>query len=118
MLILYVFVYPHVLVCVFKYDIHKEHALHSYTNEILHHSLLIGITKDAIWWGSRGTFSRSFSDVGDIMCQVPPLLSLRVCIRRGFKTIRDLCHVLCEEFSCWMLHIALLMLKQSLVWYH
>jgi len=51
MLILYVFVYPHVLVCVFKYDIHKEHALHSYTNEILHHSLLIGITKDAIWWG-------------------------------------------------------------------
>ena len=32
------------------------------------------------------------------------LFSLRVCIRRGFKTKRDVCHVLCEDF--FMLDVA------------
>ena len=34
----------------------------------------------------------------------PPLFSLRVCIRRGFETKRDVCHVLCEDF--FMLDVA------------
>ena len=48
--------------------------------------------------GDTGTFSRTFSDGGDTMCQVPPLFSLRVCVWRGFKTKCDVCHVLCDEF--------------------
>ena len=39
-----------------------------------------------------------------MICDVPPLLSLRVGIRRGFKTTCDVCHVLCEDF--FMLDIA------------
>jgi len=52
----------------------------------------------AIWWGTRGTCLPTFSDEGDIICCVPPLFSLRVCIWRDFKTKYDVCHVLCEEF--------------------
>jgi len=35
---------------------------------------------------------------GDIICHVPRTFSRRFCIWRGFKTIFDDCHVLCEEF--------------------
>ena len=52
----------------------------------------------AIWWGTRGTCSPTFSDGVDIICYVPPLFSLGVCIWRDFKTKYDVCHVLCEEF--------------------
>ena len=41
---------------------------------------------------------RSSTCPRDIICHVPPLFSLRVCIWRGFKTKYDVCHVLCEEF--------------------
>jgi len=41
---------------------------------------------------------------------------------KGFKNKSDVCHLLCEELFFFMLdgrpHIAKLMLKQSLVWYH
>jgi len=59
--------------------------------------------------------------------RLPPLFQtgvhniflFRFCIWRGFKYKSDVCHVLCEEL--FMLggrpHIAMLMLKQSLVWY-
>jgi len=48
--------------------------------------------------GSRGTCTPTFSDGADIICHVPPLFSLRVCIWRYFNTKYDVCHVLCEEF--------------------
>jgi len=70
--------------------------------------------------GTRGTCPPHFFRRGNIICHVPPLFSLRFCISRGFKNKSDVCHVLCEEF--FMLdgrpHIAKLMLKQILVWYH
>jgi len=51
----------------------------------------------AIWWGTRGTCPLTFLDGGDIICHVSPLLCLRVCIWRGFKTKYDVSHLLCEE---------------------
>ena len=51
----------------------------------------------AIWWGTRGTCPPNFLERG-IICHVPPLFSLRVCIWRGFKTKCGVCHGLCEEF--------------------
>jgi len=48
--------------------------------------------------GDTGDVSPTFLDGGDIICHVPQLFSLRVCIWRGFKTKFDVCHVLCEEF--------------------
>jgi len=61
----------------------------------------------------------TFSDGGDIICHVPPLLLFRFCIWRGFKN-KVMLVTLCEEL--FMLdgrpHIGRLMLKQSLVWYH
>ena len=60
-----------------------------------HHS---ETTMGAIWWGTRETCPRHFFRWGYIICHVPPLFSLSVCIWRGFKTKCDLCNVLCEEF--------------------
>jgi len=40
----------------------------------------------------------TFLDRGNIICHVPTLLSLKVCIWKGFKNKCDVCHVLCEEF--------------------
>ena len=51
----------------------------------------------AIWWETCPPY---FFRLGDIICHVPLLFSLRVCIWRDFKTKYDICHVLCEEFSC------------------
>ena len=48
--------------------------------------------------GTRGRVPLTFLHLGDIICHVPPLFSLRVCIWRGFKTKCDVCHVLCEAF--------------------
>jgi len=48
----------------------------------------------------------------------PPTFSLTVCVWKGFKTKYDVCHVLCEEFFMLDVTIAMLMFKQSLVWYH
>ena len=48
--------------------------------------------------GDTGDVSPHFFRRGDIICHVPPLCSLRVCIWRGLKTKCDVCHVLCEEF--------------------
>jgi len=52
--------------------------------------------------------------------RVPHFFLLSFCIWRGFKNKSDVCHVLCEEL--FMLdgrpHIATLMLKPCLVWYH
>jgi len=76
----------------------------------------------AIWWGTRGTCPPTFSDGGDVICHVPPLFLFGFYILRGFKYKSDVCHVLCEELFFFMLdgrpHIAKLMLKESLVWYH
>jgi len=62
----------------------------------------------------------SFSERGDIICNVPPLFFFRFCIWRGFKNKNDVPYVLCKEL--FMLdgrsHTVKLMLKQSLVWYH
>jgi len=73
---------------------------------------------DAIWWGTRGTCLTHFFRPGDIICHVPPTFSLTVCVWKGFKTKYDVCHVLCEEFFMLDVTIAMLMFKQSLVWYH
>ena len=54
--------------------------------------------------GDAGDVSPHFFRRGDIICHVPPLFSLRVCVWRGFKTKYDVCHVLCEEF--FMLDVA------------
>jgi len=63
--------------------------------------------------GYTGDVSPHFFRWGDIICHVPPLFSLRVCIWRGFKTKGDVCHVLCEEFFILdVTHIAMLMLKE------
>ena len=43
----------------------------------------------AIWLGTRGTCSPTFSDGGDITCHVPPLFPFRLCIWRGFKDESD-----------------------------
>ena len=53
---------------------------------------------------------------GYIICHVPPLFLFRFCIWRSSKSKSDVCHVLCEVL--FMLDIAKLMLKQSLMWYH
>jgi len=57
---------------------------------------------------------------GHNMSCSPHFFLFRFCISRGFKNKSDVCHVLCEVL--FMLdsrqHIAKLMLKQSLVWYH
>jgi len=45
-----------------------------------------------------GACPPNFLDRGDILCHVPSLLSLKVCIWRGFKTKYDVCHVSWEEF--------------------
>ena len=55
------------------------------------------------------------------LLSVRPLLSVkpllfRICIWRSSKNKSDVCHVLCEVL--FMLDIAKLMLKQSLVWYY
>ena len=63
---------------------------------LLHIRTPIGM--GAIWWGTRETCPPTFLDGGYIICHVPPLFSLRVCIWRGFKTKYHVCHVLCEEF--------------------
>ena len=52
----------------------------------------------AIWWVTREKCSPTFLDEGQIICHVPPLFPLSVCIWRSFKTKCDVCHVLCEEF--------------------
>ena len=50
----------------------------------------------------------------------PPTFFSKFCIWRRFKNKSDVCHVLCEELFKLdsRPHIAKLMLKQSLVWYH
>ena len=58
--------------------------------------------------------------MGDTEDMSHPLFFLRFCVWRGFKNRSDVCHVLCEEIFMLegRLHIAKLILKQSLVWYH
>jgi len=45
-----------------------------------------------------GDVSPHFFRRGDIICHVTPHFPIGVCIYRGFKPNRDVCHVLCEEF--------------------
>ena len=71
--------------------------------------------------GVAGDMSPHFFRRGAHNMPCPPHFFLfRFCICRSFKNKSDVCHVLCEEL--FMLdgtpHIAKLMLKQSLVWYH
>ena len=70
--------------------------------------------------GDTGVVPPTFSDWGDIIAMSPHFFLIRFCIWRGFENKIYVCHVLCEEL--FMLdgrpHIAKLMLKQSLVWYH
>jgi len=70
--------------------------------------------------GGHGGRVPHFFSRWDIICHVPPLFSLRVCIWRGFKTKCDVCQVLREEFFILdVTHtVAMLMLKERLVWYH
>ena len=79
-----------------------------------------GSPMGAIWWGTRGTCPSTFLDGGHNMPCPSNFFLFRFYIWRGFKIKSDVCHILCEEF--FMLdgrpHIAKLMLKQSLVWYH
>jgi len=76
-----------------------------------------GSRMGAIWWG---TCLSTFLDGGHNMPCPSNFFLFRFYIWRGFKIKSDVCHILCEEF--FMLdgrpHIAKLMLKQSLVWYH
>jgi len=61
-----------------------------------------------------------FRPGGQNMSCAPHFFLFRFCIWRGFKNKSYVCHVLCDEL--FMLdgrpHIAMLMLKQSLMWYH
>jgi len=71
--------------------------------------------------GDTGDVSPHFFRRGGHNMPCPPNFFLfTFCMWRGFKNKSDVCHVLCEEL--FMLngrpHIAKLMLKQSLVWYH
>jgi len=92
--------------------------LFSYLESPLH--LYMG----AICWRTRGTCVPHFFRRGghDMPCPLHFFL-FRFCIWRGFKNKSDVCqycHVLCEELfmSDGRLHLAKLMLKQSLLWYH
>jgi len=73
-----------------------------------------------ICWGTRGKCPPLFQTEGTKYAMPPHFLLFRFCMWRAFKNKSDVCDVLCDEF--FMLdgrpHIAMLMLKQSLVWYH
>ena len=80
-----------------------------------------------IRWGTRGTWPLTSSGEGDIILHVPPLFLFRFYICRSSKNKSDVmtfatfcvkCFCCQIFFSCQMLYIAKLMMKQSLVWYH
>jgi len=50
----------------------------------------------------------------------PHFVLFKFCIWRGFKNKSDVCHFLCDEIFMFdgRPHIAMLMLKESLMWYH
>ena len=86
---------------------------------------LFGGMKSTLPWaqfgGGMGDVSSPLFQTGDTQYAMSPHFFLfRFCVGRGFTNKSDVCHVLCEKL--FMLdgrpHIAKLMLKQSLLWYH
>jgi len=73
---------------------------------------LVGDTEDV--------FSPLFQTGGGIIYHDPHFFLFRFCIRRCFQNKSDVCHVLCEELFILdgKPHMAKLMVKLSLVWYH
>jgi len=74
----------------------------------------------AIWWETEDVSSHLVRRGGHNMPCPLHFFLFRFCIWKGFKNKSDVYHILCEELFMldgWP-HIAKLMLKQSLVWYH
>jgi len=67
------------------------------------------------WWGHGGRVSPAFPDVGDIICHAPTHFSLGFVFGEVLKIEVTFITFSVKSFSCWMLHITKLMLKQSLV---
>jgi len=68
--------------------------------------------------GDTGNVPLHFFRRGGIICHVPPLFLVGFVFGEVSKLNLTIVTFCVKSFSCWMLHIAILMLKQSLVWYH
>jgi len=69
-------------------------------NKIIFYSILTFPAHGRNLVGDAGDVSPHFFRRGDIICHVPLLFSLRVCMWRGFKTKYDVFTFCVKTFSC------------------
>jgi len=68
--------------------------------------------------GDTGAVFPTISGGGYIICHVPPLFSSGFIFGEVQKIKVTFATFCVKCFVCYILHVAKLMLKQSLVWYH
>jgi len=72
----------------------------------------------AILWGHEGRVPTSFSDGGTYSVVSPYIFLLRFVFGEVSKLNVTFVTFCVKSFSCKMLHTAMLVLKQNLVWCH